>query len=176
MGENLEVEGRLSVRTPMQWDAGPNGGFSSAPPRRLTRPQPTGLWSPEHVNAQEQRQDPDSLWAFVRTLIRRYRQMPQIGWSDVEVLDHDQPGVLAHVCHCDDWRLLAVHNLGPDTCTVTVTLDDVAEGAVLRDALGLATGAREDVPISSGTPVELRVEGYAGRWLRLLAPGEECFL
>ena len=42
MGENLDVEGRLAVRTPMQWDDGPNGGFSTAPRRRLTRPQPTG--------------------------------------------------------------------------------------------------------------------------------------
>ena len=111
----------------------------------------------------------------MRLLIRTYRQMPQIGWSTVEVLDHDQPAVLAHVCRCDDWRLLAVHNLGTDTCTVTVTLDDVPEGAVLRDALGGAS-AEEDVPISSGAPVELRVDGHAGRWLRILAPGEECFL
>ena len=51
MGENLDVEGRLAVRTPMQWDDGPNGGFSTAPRRRLTRPQPTGLFGPEHVNA-----------------------------------------------------------------------------------------------------------------------------
>ena len=36
MGENLEVDGRLAVRTPMQWTDGPNGGFSTAPPRRLT--------------------------------------------------------------------------------------------------------------------------------------------
>jgi hypothetical protein len=52
----------------------------------------------------------------------------------------------------------------------------VPEGAVLRDALRLAAGTGEDVPITSGTPVELRVDGHAGRWLRLLAPGEECFL
>ena len=175
MGENLDIEGRLSVRTPMQWSDGPNGGFSTAPARRLARPLPTGLFSPDHVNALEQRRDPDSLWNFMRRLIRTYRQMPQIGWSTVEVLEHDQRAVLAHVCRCDDWRLLAVHNLGTDTCTVTVTLDDVPEGAVLRDALGGAS-AEEDVPISSGAPVELRVDGHAGRWLRILAPGEECFL
>ncbi len=171
MGENLEVEGRLSVRTPMQWDAGPNGGFSSAPPRRLTRPQPTGLWSPEHVNAQAQRQDPDSLWAFVRTLIRRYRQMPQIGWSDVEVLDHDQSGVLAHVCRCDDWRLLAVHNLATEDAMVTLELGEVAEGSVLRDVLD----GRDDVALDPSGRVELRVDGHRGQWLRVLAPGEQAY-
>ena len=65
---------------------------------------PTGLYGPERVNAADQRHDHDSFWWFMRNLIYRYRQMPEIGWSDVEVLDHDAPAVLAHVCRCDDWR------------------------------------------------------------------------
>ena len=172
MGENLDVEGRLAVRTPMQWDAGPNGGFSTAPKRRLTRPQPTGLTSPEHVNAAAQRRDPDSLWSFVRTLIRRYRQMPQIGWSEVEVLDHDVPSVLAHVCRCDDWRMVGVHNLGADAAIVRLELGDVPADAVLRDVLVHGP----DVPVSAGGRVEVRVAGHEGRWLRLLAPGEQAFV
>ena len=35
MGENLAAEGRLAVRTPMQWNASKNGGFSAAAPSRL---------------------------------------------------------------------------------------------------------------------------------------------
>ena len=176
MGENLDIEGRLSVRTPMQWSAARNGGFSTAPANKLVRPLPEGLYSPDHINAFDQRRDPESLWNHMRHLIRTYRQMPQIGWSTVDVLDHDQPGVLAHVCHCDGWRMVALHNFGPDTCTVTLTLDDVPEDAVLRDALGRAPAGAKDVAIASGSPVELRVEGYAGRWLRVLGPGEECYL
>ena len=30
MGEDLDAEGRLAVRTPMQWTSGRNGGFSPA--------------------------------------------------------------------------------------------------------------------------------------------------
>jgi trehalose synthase len=171
MGENLDVEGRLAVRTPMQWDDGPNGGFSSAPKRRLTRPQPDGLFGPEHVNAASQRQDPDSLWSFIRQLIRRYRQMPQIGWSVVEVLDHDVPAVLAHVCRVDGWRLLAVHNLGADDAIVTLELGEVPEGSVLRDVLD----GRDDQPVDPSGRVELRVDGHRGQWLRLLAPGEQAY-
>ncbi len=172
MGENLAIEGRLSVRTPMQWDAGPNGGFSTAPKGRLARPQPTGVWAPEHVNAATQREDHDSLWSFMRRLIRRYRQMPEIGWSDVEVLDHDQPSVLAHVCRCDDWRLLALHNLGAEDTIVPLELGDVPADAVLRDVL---TGT-EDVPVDPSGRVEVRIGGHEGLWLRLLAPGEQAYL
>lgn len=171
MGENLEVEGRLAVRTPMQWTAGPNGGFSDAPRRRLTRPLATGLSGPEHVNATDQRQDPDSLWSFVRTLIRRYRQMPQIGWSEVEVLDHGVPSVLAHVCRVDGWRLLAVHNLAAEDAVLPLDLGRVPEGSVLRDVLD----GEPDVELPPSGRVELRADGHRGRWLRVLAPGEQAY-
>ncbi|NHA67440.1 alpha-amylase family protein [Phycicoccus flavus] len=170
MGENLDVPGRLAVRTPMQWNAGENGGFSTAPRRRLTRPVVRGPYGPEHVNVRDQRRDPGSLWSFVRTLIRRYRQMPELGWSSPQVLEHDTPAVLAHLACCDDWRMLAVHNLGPETAAVSLRLED-ADGLVLHDVLG--DGAEH--PVGDGGAVELVLEPYEGRWLRLLRPGQEPF-
>ena len=35
MGEDLDAEGRMAVRSPMQWAPGRNGGFSDATPGRL---------------------------------------------------------------------------------------------------------------------------------------------
>src|SRR5690606_17665516 len=35
MCEDLDASGRMAVRSPMQWSAGANGGFSIAPARRL---------------------------------------------------------------------------------------------------------------------------------------------
>jgi hypothetical protein len=40
MAENLDVPRRFAVRTPMQWTAADNGGFTTAQKRRLTRPFP----------------------------------------------------------------------------------------------------------------------------------------
>src|SRR5690606_8068873 len=60
MGENLELEGRRAVRTPMQWSSEPNGGFSSATRSRLVSAPPEGGYAPEHVNVVQQRHDPDS--------------------------------------------------------------------------------------------------------------------
>ena len=42
MGENLSLPDRLAVRTPMQWSAEANGGFSTAPAKRLVRPLTDG--------------------------------------------------------------------------------------------------------------------------------------
>ena len=130
------------------------------------------LSAPEHVNAQDQRQDPDSLWSYVRTLIRRYRQMPQIGWCDVEVLDHDVPAVLAHVARCDELAPAGrAQPRGRNDAMVTLDLGPVPEGSVLRDVLD----GREDQPLDRSGRVEVRVDGHHGPWLRVLAPGEQAY-
>ena len=98
MAENLRIPERLAVRTPMQWTAADNGGFSKAQKRRLTRSLPDGLYGPERVNAADQRHDHQSFCWFMRNLIYTYRQQPEIGWSTAEVLEQPNPAVLAHVC------------------------------------------------------------------------------
>ena len=59
MAENLAIEGRYSVRAPMQWSAEPHGGFSDGPRRA---PVPPGRrrrgWGPRAVNVAAQRRDP----------------------------------------------------------------------------------------------------------------------
>ena len=87
MGEDLDLEGRMAVRTPMQWTSGRNGGFSAAQPRRLRRPVVTGGFAPEFVNVADQRHDPDSLLAFMKLLVRRYRESPELGWGKLTILD-----------------------------------------------------------------------------------------
>ena len=168
MGENLDIPGRLAVRTPMQWSDDRNGGFSDAAPSRLRRPMTEGGYGPEHVNVADQRTDPDSLLSFLRLLIRRYRESPELGWSPFAPLDQPHPDVLAHLCARDERRLLAVHNFSSEGRPVTVTLDDCPEGTVLVDLL-------EDAWSTQAGPrgrVDLTLDGYGFRWLRILAKGD----
>src|SRR5215218_3486620 len=71
LGENLELPGRLAVRTPMHWSDGENAGFSSAAEddlvAPLTRDGPFGF---ERVNVASQRHDPDSLLNWIERMIR----------------------------------------------------------------------------------------------------------
>ena len=46
MGENLEIEGRLAVRMPMQWTSEPGGGFSTADPSTFPEPPAEGAFGP----------------------------------------------------------------------------------------------------------------------------------
>ncbi|GAB3878448.1 alpha-amylase family protein [Terrabacter terrigena] len=169
MGENLDIPGRLAVRSPMQWTEGEGGGFSSAPRRRLTRPMPDGLFGPQHVNVADQRRDPDSLWWFIRGLVRRYRQLPQSGWASVEVLDHPVASTLAHVSRTDDWAMVGLHNFGPDGAMVPLTLPDVPPGARLLDLLD----ERRETDVGPGGGVEVDIEPYGYRWLLVVPEGED---
>jgi trehalose synthase len=170
MAENLAIPGRLAVRTPMQWTAGGNGGFSKASKRRLVRPLPDGLYGPERINAADQRHDHGSFWWFMRDLIYTYRQQPEIGWSEVEVLKQPNTAVLAHVCREESgWAMVALHNFGAESCIVPVALADVPPGSVLVDLLDELS--QHELDASGRTEVSLGAYGY--RWLRLLRPEDD---
>ncbi|MGO4340981.1 alpha-amylase family protein [Pedococcus sp. 2YAF34] len=177
MGENLEVPGRYAVRTPMQWSEARNGGFSSAAPRRLARPLTEGAFGPEHVNVSAQRNDPDSLWTFMAQLVRRYRQSPELGWGAFEVMDQPFPAVLAHVARLDEWATIAVHNLGSEACRVPLSLAAL-EGEGLPPVV-LLTDLLSDYRLEperggAGAPtVEVDLDGYGYRWLRVIREGDE---
>ena len=167
MGEELAADGRNAVRTPMQWTAGRNGGFSDARPSRLAAPVVAGGYGPEHVNVEAQLRDDSSLLAFIGRLIRRYRQAPELGWGTLEVLDQPERSVLAHLVRHDGDATVAVHNLSAEPCSVPLRIPDVPAGTVLHQRL--QDGVSE---LDERGRTELSVEGYGYHWFRVSPPGD----
>ena len=167
MGENPDLAGRLSVRTPMQWSDGRNGGFSAAASSRLPSLPPEGGYSPAHVNASSQLNDEESLLHFIRRLAARYRISPEIGWGEVEILEHDAPAVLAHSVRADIGRMVALHNFSEEPARVRLTLDDEPEGTQLSDLFG--PGAR---PLDARGGAEFELAAYGWAWARVARPGD----
>jgi trehalose synthase len=167
MGENLAVEGRLSVRTPMQWSDGRSAGFSDAPPSRLRRPLPDGRFGPLAVNVADQERDPDSFLNWMARLARRRRETPTFGWGDWSLIDPGDPAVLAHRCDWEGTSVLAVHNLSAEPRQVTLDVAVDANGRVvdLLDRDGSWS------PLD-GRGLALKLGGYGYRWLQL--QGEEA--
>lgn len=160
MGEQLEVEGRYAVRTPMQWSADAGGGFSTAPARRWTRPMPSGDFGPQRVNVADQQQDPTSLWRHIQLLTDLYRDSPELAWSALEVIGVRQRSVLAHVCRGDDWTMLALHSLGDERAAVKLELTSEEGPVTLMDRFDRST-------ITVDGTLELELEPYGWRWLRV---------
>jgi glycosidase len=164
MGEDLEAEGRMAVRTPMQWSPEKNGGFSTAPASKLVaRPVPDG-YGPQFVNAWDQMRDHDSLWNFVRHLVQIYRSHPELGRGSFQVLDQPHPEVLAHCVTWEDRIVVAVHNLSGDAHAVPLRLD-VPGGSVLESLL-----SREEHETDDDGAVQLDLDGYGYRWFHVHLP------
>jgi glycosidase len=80
---------RAGARTPMQWDAGPNAGFSTAPAARLYLPVDPDEGRPTVAG---QRADENSLLHLVRDLIALRRAHPELGpGGGLEILSDDYP-------------------------------------------------------------------------------------
>ena len=165
MGENLAAGSRSAVRTPMQWTNGVNGGFSNAPARKLPSPIVGDGYSPGHINASDQRHDPDSMLHFTRTLVERYRSSPEMGWGTFELVKQPVEAVLVHALVGAEGRMLALHNFSADPCTVRFRVADVEEGDVLVDLL--VDGRVAELEDGFAT---VQLDGYGYRWLRVIRP------
>jgi len=82
---------RAGSRTPMQWDDGPNAGFSTSPGHRLYLPLDP---SPDRPTVAAQRTDETSLLHLVRRLIALRSTTPELGpQGSLEVLHTGYPFV-----------------------------------------------------------------------------------
>ncbi|MCO5967570.1 alpha-amylase family protein [Actinoallomurus soli] len=160
MGEDLSLRGRLAVRTPMQWSARPNGGFSRA--KEVYRPVlADGEYGFREVNVIGQRQDPDSLCSWTSRAIRVRRECPEFGWGEWEILDVGDTRVLGLAYRWRDGRVVTLHNVSADPVRVKLPDDlDLTGVEQVRQIFG-------DAPANElGREIELA--GYGYRWLRLI--------
>jgi maltose alpha-D-glucosyltransferase/alpha-amylase len=93
MGDDLDLEQREAVRTPMQWANEPHGGFTTAK-KAVVPVIDHGVWSYEHVNVEAQRRDPSSFLSWMARMIRIRKECPEIGLGRCTVLDVGAKNVL----------------------------------------------------------------------------------
>ncbi|GGM07633.1 alpha-amylase family protein [Nakamurella endophytica] len=164
MGEDLSLDGRESIRTPMQWDDGPNAGFSdAADPGDLVRPVVTrGPFSYRTVNVRAEQRDRDSLLRWFGELIDTVRECPEIGVGVCSVLDvPTPPSVLAHRFDAPEGSILLLHNLADGAVTVDIGRLPGTEG---RPWEMFADGP---YPRPAATLRNLSLNGWGYRWIRL---------
>lgn len=140
MGDNIALFDRNGLRTPMQWDDSPNGGFSSAPSEKLFAPPISdSVFGYAQVNAARQLADPHSLLNRLRHMIAVRKQHPLFGWGDFAWRDFSyQPEtVAAYQRAYNGKRVVALNNLTaqpaqgwiPETAAA---FEDLLTGEVIR--------------------------------------------
>lgn len=113
MGDNPFLGDRNGVRTPMQWSADRNAGFSRAPYHRLFLPPVSeGPYSYHFVNVEAQQENPHSLLNFVRRFLGiRNRYARVLGRGSLRLLPVENRRILAYEREYQGGKILVVANL-----------------------------------------------------------------
>lgn len=160
MGEDLSLNERAAVRTPMQWSDEPNGGFSTA--EKTVHPVISGgLYGYEKVNVAAQQRDPDSLLNWTAAMIRLRRECPEIGWGEWTPLRTGDDRVLAMRY---DWRgncVVTVHNF--DERPVEVKFKPGVDGG---DRLVDLRAETESLADEKGVH-RVTLDAFGYRWFRV---------
>ncbi len=156
MGERLELGDRDPVRTPMQWDGSPNGGFSSAPPSSLYLPSiMDGPYGFIQRNVADQSTDPESFLWWLRSMIGLRSELGVFGTGSSRQLATAASSVFAIERHHEDrGTVWSVVNLADSA----VVVDDLHLGESAEVVAGRAAD------IGAGT---LRLGPHSWAWIRL---------
>jgi maltose alpha-D-glucosyltransferase/alpha-amylase len=148
MGDNIWLDDRNGVRTPMQWDDGPNAGFTKGKPYA---PFPKGAYSPKNVNVASQVANPDSLYHAIRRMIAMRKKHSAFGWGSFEWVDTGRDAVAAYKRSYAGETMLILNNLSARKQRIYLPLDHAVN--VFTDAI---------VPLGS-----LTLQPYQYLWLAL---------
>jgi maltose alpha-D-glucosyltransferase/alpha-amylase len=161
MGDNIWLDDRNGVRTPMQWTSGANGGFSKAEPDQLYLPViEDGSYAPQQVNVADQVANPNSLLNLIKEMIATRKNHPgltsgKMVWAE----KGNNPAIFAFYRVAPGETVLALHNVSGTDQPVALSnlpgkhLEDVFTGRV----------------IEAGAPMGLKLTltPYEYRWLRV---------
>jgi alpha-glucosidase len=111
----VDVAGRDPERTPMQWDATRNGGFTTGDPWLPVNPETAS------VNVASQHGDPDSMLGLYRTLIRVRRSSPALRRGSYRSVAGAPDDVFAYVRELGSKRWLVALNFSDETRHVDVS-------------------------------------------------------
>jgi maltose alpha-D-glucosyltransferase / alpha-amylase len=162
MGDNVHLGDRNGVRTPMQWTADRNAGFSTADPERLYLPVITDpVYSYQAVNVEGQEKQAGSLLATMKQLIATRKRSLAFGRGDIEFLRPRNQSVLAYLRRHGDETLLIVANLSARSQPAELPLAGY-EGSVPVEMLG---GAR--FPAIGRAPYFLSLGPHTFYWFKL---------
>jgi maltose alpha-D-glucosyltransferase/alpha-amylase len=112
MGDNIYLGDRNGVRTPMQWSADRNAGFSRANPQQLFLPVIIDpQYHYEQVNVEAHQNSQYSLLWWMKRLIATRKRHKAFGRGSMEFLHPENRKILAFVRRHEDETLLVVANL-----------------------------------------------------------------
>ncbi len=167
MGDNYYLADRDGLRTPMQWNADRNAGFSKANPQQLLLPVIT---DPQYhytaVNVEVQESNVNSLLCWMRQALSTSRRYKSLSRGTIEFLTVSNSRVLIFIRRFEDESMLCVINLSRNAQSLAVDLS-AFEGAVPEEVFSL-----NQFPKIGKDPYVLSLGSYGYFWFKLVGKSE----
>jgi maltose alpha-D-glucosyltransferase/alpha-amylase len=144
MGDNIWLEDRDAVRTPMQWNPDRNAGFSTADPGKLYLPVIQSLvYNYSMANVEAEAAHSGSLLRWTRQILSVRKNHPAFGLGGFKHVEADHDVVLAYLRELpegnaageDSETILCAFNLSQHPVATTLRVPKYS-GRGLRDVFG----------------------------------------
>ena len=149
MGDNIWLDDRNGVRTPMQWIPSSSAGFSDAAPEKYYLPVIQDKpYNPTNVNVADQRVNPGSLFNTMKTMIATHKAHKAFGRGDFEWVDVGTKSVAAFIRTYQDEKLLILTNLRNENQSIRLDIQ------LPRTAIDIINHQHMQMPIEFLTPYQ----------------------
>ncbi|WP_435320805.1 glycoside hydrolase family 13 protein [Haloarchaeobius sp. TZWSO28] len=122
VADDVRQNSRDNARTPMQWSADEHAGFTDGEPWMQVNP------NHEHINAEAEREDPDSVFHYYRALIDLRKEHDVVVYGEYDQLTPDHEELWAYTRTHGDQQLFVALNFSDSSTTM-----DVSESVDLGD-------------------------------------------
>jgi maltose alpha-D-glucosyltransferase/alpha-amylase len=164
MGDNIWLDDRNGVRTPMQWDSSKNGGFSVSD-KTYEPVVDDEIFGYQQVNVATQKDDPQSLFSAIRHQINVRKANPVFGRGGFRMLEVENESVFVceRCCNDEDQDVVVVVAANLTNEQQVIKLEETAYGGsspydLLTDQAYSPIGDRA---------YSLTLEPYQCVWLKL---------
>ena len=111
-------KGRDGERTPMQWTASTEAGFTSSTKPWLPIPSSAATY-----NLQQEKQDPDSIFNTYRRLIDLRKSEPALRDGTYQAINEEDPNVFAYLRKSNNSTILIALNMSAEPRTITLNIN-----------------------------------------------------
>jgi oligo-1,6-glucosidase len=109
--EDKKQTSRENSRTPIQWNAGENAGFTTGKPWLKVNE------NHRYLNAEVQEKDPNSVLNYFRKIVKLRKENPVLVYGKYTLLDNDNPNVYCYTRELDGKKLLIALNFSENNAT-----------------------------------------------------------
>lgn len=110
----FNCKGRDNARTPMQWDDGPEAGFTAGTPWISVNP------NYKEINAKKEAADENSVFSYYKRLIELRKKYDIIVYGTYELIMEEDPDVFAYIRRLGNESLLVRCNFSPKEVSAPV--------------------------------------------------------